>query len=494
MKKSIIIPTIITATIASIGTSVYAVSQSSVKQDTTPLIAVTNSQIAKEATKTLNSKDETVYAIANADGTVSQTFIGSQLNTGNETLPVNLKITYALNGNETSSHDLTGKSGRVTIKFSYDTTNTYQGKAVPFLAVSGTILDNTKFSNVSIDHGKIIDDGSRIIIVGYAMPGLNADLGTDFLPDSFTITADVTNFEFGSTYTLLTNEIFQEIDTTQLNTVDGLIGSVNDLSAGLDKILTGASDLSDGLKSALDGATKLYDGAKTLSSGISSAADGANKISDGLNRIVANNDALSSGATTIINSTIAELANEGITVTPTTYETVLTQTIDNLASQLQTATSAIADVPEDSEPYNTLATNIATLKAKIAALTKASGLLKLSTSIIAYTDGVAQVATGATDLSSGLSTIKDKTPELISGLGTLVDGTTQLYDGSITLKNGLDTFKTSGIDKLVNFANKDLANFTYNARKTVDAARSYTHFKNPTAESVKFIIKTASVK
>ena len=495
MKKSILIPTIIVATIASIGTSVYAINQKGTDNSSAaPLIATTSNQIVTSTTNYLNQKDETVYAIANANGTVTQTFIGSTLNTGSESLPVNINITYTLNGAEISAQDLAKKSGHVTIKFSYDSTATYQGKAVPFLALSGTILDRTKFKNITIDHGRVLDDGSRITIIGYAMPGLDFDLNTDFLPSSFTITADVTDFELGSTYTLLTHEVLQDVDTAKLTTIDEIIGSINDLSAGLDQIISGSSDLSDGLKTVLDGTAKLKDGANTLSAGISSAADGASQLKDGLDRIVANNDALNSGATTIIESTIAELTAEGVNVTPENYETVLTQTIDTLKANLQTAMTAIANVPEGSDPYNTLSTTIATLRAKITALTKASGLLKLSTSIIAYTKGVGEVATGATDLSSGLNTISSKTPALVSGLDAILDGETQLYDGSTTLKAGLLTFKTSGIDKLVSFANQNLSNFTYNARKTIDAARSYTHVKNPTATSVKFIVKTTSIK
>lgn len=494
MKKSILIPAITAAVIASIGTSVYAISQNSTQKDTTTLIATTTSPVGTNATQNLSRKDETVYAIADASGAVSQTFIGNTLNTGSETLPINLNITYTLDGNEISARDLAGKSGRVTIKFSYETTATYQGKAVPFIALSGTILDQSKFKNVTIDHGRVLDDGSRITIISYAMPGLDVDLNTDLVPSSFTVTADVTNFELGSTYTLLTNEILQEFDTTKLTTVDDLVGSINDLSAGLDKIIAGSSDLSDGFKAILDGTAKLKDGATTLSTGINSAADGANKLKDGLDQIVSNNDALKAGATTVIKSTIAELAAENVNVTPENYETVIGGLLSTLGTNLETAQTAIASVPEGSDTYIELSTTITTRKAEIATLTKAYQLLKLNTGIIAYIEGVTEAATGATNLSSGLDTINAKTPELVSGLESLLDGETKLYNGSVTLKDGLTTFKTSGIDKLVDFANQDLSNFTYNARKTVDAAKSYTHFKNPTAESVKFIIKTASIK
>ena len=99
--------------------------------------------------------------------------------------------------------------------------------------------------------------------------------------------------------------------------------------------------------------------------------------------------------------------------------------------------------------------------------------------ILDYTDGVNTAATGATTISNGL--------------GSLVEGETKLYEGSVTLKDGLNTFKTSGTDKLVNFANQDLASFTRNARATVNAAGSYKSFGGTDAKSVKFIVKTPSI-
>lgn len=124
----------------------------------------------------------------------------------------------------------------------------------------------------------------------------------------------------------------------------------------------------------------------------------------------------------------------------------------------------------------------------------AKNLVDLSTGIIGYTRGVATVATGAEELASGLSTINSKTPELVNGLGSLVDGMSELYDGSATLHSGLNTLKVSGIDKLVSFANNDLASFTHNARSTVAAAGSYHNFGGSDAKTVKFIVKTASIK
>ena len=68
-----------------------------------------------------------------------------------------------------SPEALSGKSGKVTIRFDY-TNNAYEtvkidGKDeriyVPFLMMSGMILDGEKFSNVTVTNGKVISDGDR---------------------------------------------------------------------------------------------------------------------------------------------------------------------------------------------------------------------------------------------------------------------------------------------------------------------------------------------
>ena len=157
----------------------------------------------------------------------------------------------------------------------------------------------------------------------------------------------------------------------------------------------------------------------------------------------------------------------------------LTEQKENLETQL----ANIPDLPPYAEIRARIIAGIAQIDEGIAkintSLSKLSSLEVFYQGLVDYTDGVAKAATGATTISAGL--------------GSLVEGEIKLYEGSITLKDGLTTFKTAGIDKLVNFASKDLANFTRNTRATVNAAASYKSFGNADANSVKFIVKTPSI-
>lgn len=447
MKKQIIISSLIAITILG-GTGIVMSNKASAEptKTSTNLVATTTELSAPKPVS--SSKNETVFVITDESGNTKSKFIGNTIYDGAEELPFSFKVTYFLDGQEISGKDLAGKSGHVKIVYSYDSIAKYQNKFIPFIAVTGVSLDATKFSNLKITNGKIISESSgTYIITGYSFTGVNANLGTDILSESFTIEADATNFKLENTYTVFMNEIFADLDTSRLSDLDGLVNSINQLSNGLSKIIDGASDLSNGLFTALDGTKTLYAGSKTLASG--------------LNELKSHNAELVAGATKIASlaPTIANLIQEKI------------ESLEGTLEQIPDI-----DVSPYKEMREQIIAGITSLRAGLAELPK---LTDLYDGIVEYTDGVAEAAAGATELSNGL--------------GSLVDGTTKLYDGSITLKDGLTTLKTSGIDKLVNFANKDLTNFTRNFRSTVSAAASYKSFGGTDAKSVKFIVKTQSI-
>ena len=171
-------------------------------------------------------KSETVYAKANADGTVTETTVEAVLkardgatipdvaalrdiinkegdeeyttgadnaltwqNSGSAityegksdaALPVTTRVTYYLNGVETAPDDLAGQSGRVRIHFDYTNhtreTVTVDGQeytvSVPFTAITAVILDGDKFSNIEADNGKVMELDGQTAVLGTAMPGL----------------------------------------------------------------------------------------------------------------------------------------------------------------------------------------------------------------------------------------------------------------------------------------------------------------------------------
>ena len=91
--------------------------------------------------------------------------------------PVSLKVTYYLDGNEIAPKDLAGKSGKVTIHYDYTNNSSYeetvngnkQTVKVPFAAVTALVLDDS-FSNVEVKNGKVSQNGDSNVVIGYALP------------------------------------------------------------------------------------------------------------------------------------------------------------------------------------------------------------------------------------------------------------------------------------------------------------------------------------
>lgn len=93
-------------------------------------------------------------------------------------LPVDVSVSYKLDGKTMSAKEIAGKSGRVTIRFDYKN-NQYEmvdigGKKekiyVPFAMLTGIELDDDKFSNVEVTNGKVVNDGTMTVVAGLAFP------------------------------------------------------------------------------------------------------------------------------------------------------------------------------------------------------------------------------------------------------------------------------------------------------------------------------------
>ena len=321
-----------------------------------PAKAVTTSMKAEEEKEV--SKDETVYVLAGADGSVQKIIVSDWIKNalkedsiadksalsdienvkGNETytldgsnmtvwdaegndiyyqgsiekeLPVAMTVSYKFDGKSISADELAGKSGKVTIRFDYENrqyeTVNIDGKNekiyVPFGMLTGMLLDSDTFRNVEVSNGKLLNDGDRTAVIGIAFPGLQENLGIDKdkveIPDYVEITADVTDFELGMTVTIATNEIFNELDAAKIDSADGLTSSLNELTDGMQQLMDGSSALYDGLCTLLDKSGELVTGIETLANGAKSLKDGAASLDEGAAQLQKGAADLSSGLNTL---------------------------------------------------------------------------------------------------------------------------------------------------------------------------------------------------
>ena len=336
---------------------------SSKKADDQPVSAA---QQAAELQQKI-SKDETVYVLTGADGSVKKIIVSDWLKNelgsasvadksdlsdienvkgdesytingdnmtvwdaqGNDIyyqgniqkeLPVGLSVRYYLDGKSVSPEELKGKSGKVTIRFDYENrqyetvqiNGVNQRIYVPFAMLTGMILDNDTFQNVQITNGKLVNDGDRTVVVGLAFPGLqeNLNLSRDDLsiPDSVEITADVTNFSLGMTVTLACNDLFSQLGDVDLTSLDST-SALDQLTGAMDQLLSGSSALYEGLSTLLDKSGELVSGVEELAQGAAAIKSGADSVDDGAAQLKAGLADLSSGLNTL--SANSETLNSG---------------------------------------------------------------------------------------------------------------------------------------------------------------------------------------
>ena len=95
--------------------------------------------------------------------------------------PVSMSVKYYLDDKEVAGKDLEGKSGKVRIVISYENNETVNVNGsdvkVPFVVLTGMIIENDCFENITVSSGKVIDDGEKSFIVGMAAPGVAESLG-----------------------------------------------------------------------------------------------------------------------------------------------------------------------------------------------------------------------------------------------------------------------------------------------------------------------------
>ena len=306
-------------------------------------------------------KTETVYSVLNSDGSISDTIVSSWLHdedginniketlnltdvkniksnekpskdgntytwnakgndvyyegTATKQLPVSVKIRYELDGQEISANDIQGKSGhlKLTISFTnnYSEVKNINGKSIvihpSYLAGGMLNMSTGKFSNVKCESGKIVNDGTNEMLAFANIPGLNETLksaGLDKvnnqlgISDDVTVEADVNDFDLGSIMVGMTNEI-------DLASELGEIGSVSELTDGIDQLIEADNQLIDGSKQLYDGTTQLKEQAAPLtgsSDQVRQLSAGAIQLNDGVKALQTGISQYTAGSSEIIST------------------------------------------------------------------------------------------------------------------------------------------------------------------------------------------------
>lgn len=321
-------------------------------------------------------------------------------------LPVDVKVSYKLDGKSISPKDLKGKSGKVEIQFSYDNkskqTVNVNGEDVemytPFTMVSAMMLFSDEYSNVSVENGKLISDGDKKIVVGVAFPGLANDLNLKDLdmdidiPETVTITADVKDATVGTSITMASAELMNEFGLNDIDSFDDLQDSIDDLEDATNQLVDGSKEAADGSKELADGAGTLNDGAGTLASGAGTLADGVNTLNEKSGTLVSG--------------------------------------VNTLASGVQAYTGGVEEIYAGSNDLVSGAQELA------------SGADTLNTNIASAADGANSLVVGAKSLKNGFETAKTT---LDKGINALNNVTEENIKNSVTV-----TVNTDDVTAIVN--------------------------------------------
>jgi putative membrane protein len=335
---------VVLAAILAVGSGVWYVAASYADEETD----ATQKQIESDVNNLINSssddndtleKEETTYAILDADGSQKKVYVNEWLKNGtdeqtiedystlenikntsgdekftrdgnnitwdangnsikyqgttDEELPVSVKVKYYLDGERVSADEIAGKQGNVEIHFTYkiNTSSTQLGKkgaydvSEPYVIASGLMLDNDDFSNVTVSNGKCEQQGSSSYCVGIAFPGLNDDLDISKsklnIPETVVITADTTDFHIDGTYSIALTGLFKDVNTSSIDSVNS---RVEELTDGLDELADASSQLVSGSRKLANGAAQLSSGTSQLYSGTKKLASTTNSINDVFNK------------------------------------------------------------------------------------------------------------------------------------------------------------------------------------------------------------------
>lgn len=473
-------------------------------------------------------KTETVYSVLNSDGSISDTIVSSWLHdedginniketlnltdvkniksnekpskdgntytwnvkgndvyyegTATKQLPVSVKIRYELDGQEISANDIQGKSGhlKLTISFTnnYSQVKNINGKSIvihpSYLAGGMLNMSTGKFSNVKCESGKIVNDGTNEMLAFANIPGLNETLrsaGLDKvnnqlgISDDVTVEADVNDFDLGSIMVGMTNEI-------DLASELGEIGSVSELTDGIDQLMEADNQLIDGSKQLYDGTTQLKEQAapltgssdqvRQLSAGAIQLNDGVKALQTGLTAYTNGVDTLAAGSQQLYG------IPQGVSQIQNGVSGNLGQGKTNL---LDGATALNEGLKQLEAQVNTLnPTELDTMQSQInTAMDTLGGMQKTINDDIEKLDGLSNSLTIA---SGEINDINQYNDDLKSDVETLKDHVSVLKDQISNKNNEIDE-KNNEIKEQINLINDQINKInqaTKDANSNIDTA------------------------
>lgn len=478
------------------------------------MFTMTNTVVAKQVKKvkeeiknnaaagldsTDTSKQETVYAILDANGNTTDVTVsdwlknsgtGSKLNdvsglsdivntkgdekfsqsgdkltweTANQDIyyqgktdkemPVGMEITYKLDGEEISPEELAGKSGKLEMNIKYTNSSKKTVKIkdkdaeiyTPFVMVTGMILPVENFKNLTIDNGNIVSEGDNNIVVAYGMPGLSESLDLDNLSfgndvdididnindkitDSVKITADVTDFEMNSSYTVATSDFFSELELDDIGDTDKLTEKLDELTSAAGKLVDGSDKISSNLNKLDDKFNDYSDAIGTLNNSVKTLDKGAGSLKTGVTTYTKGADKLLKGVSDYTDGT--KTFSNGVK-----KYTKNTKKLVKAVGQLKDGTGKLA------AGSKTFDSNLSTYVNTVNSVLSSDTIASVTGGIETLHTGVTNMQKGVTKLSGGVSSLKDGMTSIKGGVDSINEASSNITQYSANVDGYLAELK-----------------------------------------------------
>lgn len=299
------------------------------------LMAVSTS-VPVSAAETPSSKEEVVYIMTGADGTVDNINIVNIFQGGSITdygdyssvkmltttdkinqagdkitfsssaekvyyqgtlsgkeIPWNISIRYFLDNQEYSAEEIAGKSGALEIKIAITRNTKCKGSYFDDYALQASfVLDTNLCSNIKTDGATAANVGSDKQLSYTVLPGEGLETS---------IYADVKEFEMDAvSINGIKLNLNVEIDDEELTEkVEELMDAAQKLDDGAGQLYDGTEDLKTGGSSLNTGISSLKSGANKLDSGMASLQSGMKSLQKGLDSLNRQSSSLTKGSAQI---------------------------------------------------------------------------------------------------------------------------------------------------------------------------------------------------
>ncbi len=401
------------------------------------VVALCLTMLSSTAFATDVSKNETVYAMLNSDGSVGQIYIVNQL-MGKYTdygsysmiknlstnsvpavsgdmitfpdkdvegglyyqgmmtgeLPMTFNIDYLLDGKAVTANELSGAYGHLVISIKA-AQNALCDETVRdgLMAQITAKLDTQYAENISAPGSTMVAVGRTVTVNYVVLPGEEGVM---------VIEADVQDFRMDQIAITLLKGTLAAGDINE---------KLNEYDDGFDDMLDGANDMVDGTTELKDGMESLTDGLGDLSSGLGKLSSGGDKLYGGIKEYGDNLGDYLFGVQSMVQPS-ADI-KEGL---------------NGLAQSGAAAAQGVSDI---SDGLEALSASDSDLKALAESLAGSE-----DPQIAALAAGTLQTLAAMEELSGGLGTASDGLNAYISGVQQTADGYVQFHGGLEELAGG----------------------------------------------------------